>query len=213
MSDFKERNNAFSQAMTDAQMVYIDTERMLHELEKENENLRWRQQALRAHGIEVVDAVAGGVEIYSEEHAELDKLKAENAKLRDELKQWERLTEGIELPEYPMTPFFKSKDLERENKELRKVCLDLYSHLMRFGRVPTSHKADFSPILRDLGILTCFNCDKCEAHGYQPYGMERTVFTVSLWCSETDESTGPYDSCDKHQIGEPRIVRDDVDGF
>ena len=176
MSGFDERNHRFALAMTDAQMVYIDAERMLRELKKENENLRWKQQALRAHGIEVVDAVAGGVEIYSEEHAELDKLKA-------------------------------------ENKELRKTCLDLYSHLLEFGCMPNTHKADFCPELRELHLLTCSNCDKCEAHGYPPEDVEKTAFTVSLWCSETSESTGPYESCDKHELGEPRIVRDDMDVF
>lgn len=42
----------------------------------------------------------------------------ENAKLREELEQWHRLTAGIELPEYPITEF-KPKDLERENAKLR----------------------------------------------------------------------------------------------
>lgn len=38
--------------------------------------------------------------------------------LEDELTKWERLTAGIELPEYPITQF-QPKDLERENAELR----------------------------------------------------------------------------------------------
>lgn len=38
--------------------------------------------------------------------------------LEDELAKWERLTAGIELPEYPITQF-QPKDLERENKRLR----------------------------------------------------------------------------------------------
>jgi hypothetical protein len=86
MTGFEQRNNAFSRAMTDVQMAYIDAERKVMELEKENENLRGKLQALRAHGIEVVDAVAGGVEIYSEEHDELDRLRAENEELCDELR-------------------------------------------------------------------------------------------------------------------------------
>lgn len=36
---------------------------------------------------------------------ELDNAMAENAKLREEVEQWHRLTAGIELPEYPMTQF------------------------------------------------------------------------------------------------------------
>lgn len=170
MTGFEQRNNAFSRAMTDVQMAYIDAERKVAELEKEN------------------------------------------AKLRDELKQWERLADGIELPEYPITQF-EPKDLERENKELRKVCLDLYSHLLEFGCMPNTHKADFLPELRELGILTCSNCANCEAHGYPPEGIEKTAFTISLWCPETDESKSPYESCSEHELGEPRIVRDDMDDF
>lgn len=51
-------------------------------------------------------------------------LIAENAKLRDELDQWHRLTAGIELPEYPITEF-KPKDLERDNAKLRELCGDM----------------------------------------------------------------------------------------
>lgn len=47
-----------------------------------------------------------------------EEILAENAKLRDELAKWERLTANIELPEYPITEF-KPKDLERENAKLR----------------------------------------------------------------------------------------------
>ena len=47
-----------------------------------------------------------------------DRLKAENAKLREELAKWERLAAGIDLPEYPVTQF-KPKDLERENAKLQ----------------------------------------------------------------------------------------------
>jgi chromosome segregation ATPase len=51
-------------------------------------------------------------------------LEAENAKLRDELAKWERLADGIDLPEYPVTQF-KPKDLERENAKLRELCEDM----------------------------------------------------------------------------------------
>ena len=54
-------------------------------------------------------------------------LIAENAKLRDELDQWHRLTAGIELPEYPITEF-KPKDLERENAKLRELCADMLNY-------------------------------------------------------------------------------------
>ena len=46
--------------------------------------------------------------------------ESENAKLRDEIDQWHRLTAGIELPEYPITEF-QPKDLERENTKLREL--------------------------------------------------------------------------------------------
>ncbi len=55
---------------------------------------------------------------YIEAEREVDRLQAENAKLREELDQWHSLTAGIELPEYPVTQF-KPKDLERENAKLR----------------------------------------------------------------------------------------------
>ena len=38
--------------------------------------------------------------------------------LEDELANWERMTAGIELPEYPITQF-QPKDLERDNTRLR----------------------------------------------------------------------------------------------
>ena len=50
----------------------------------------------------------------------IDRLDAENAKLREELAKWERLAVGIDLPEYPVTQF-KPKDLERENAKLREL--------------------------------------------------------------------------------------------
>lgn len=52
-------------------------------------------------------------------------LEAENARLREELAQWERLTAGIELPEYPITQF-QPKDLERENAKLRELVRELW---------------------------------------------------------------------------------------
>ncbi len=58
--------------------------------------------------------------------AELLVLKAENAKLREELAKWERLTAGINLPDYPVSQFVP-KDLERENAELRELVRDIWS--------------------------------------------------------------------------------------
>ena len=57
---------------------------------------------------------------YIEAEREVDRLQTENAKLREELEKWNRLTENIELPEYPVTEFHP-KDLERENAKLREL--------------------------------------------------------------------------------------------
>ena len=56
---------------------------------------------------------------------ERDQLQAENARLREELDSWHRLTAGIELPDYPVTQF-QPKDLERENAKLRELVADMY---------------------------------------------------------------------------------------
>ena len=45
--------------------------------------------------------------------------------LEDELAKWERLTAGIQLPEYPITQF-QPKDLERENVLLRTFVDQMY---------------------------------------------------------------------------------------
>ena len=54
----------------------------------------------------------------------LNELLAENAKLKQEIERWHRLTAGIELPEYPITEF-KPKDIERENAKLRELLRDM----------------------------------------------------------------------------------------
>jgi hypothetical protein len=59
---------------------------------------------------------------------ELEQVKADNAKLRDELAKWERLTAGIDLPEYPVTQF-EPKDLERENEKLRELVADMWEYI------------------------------------------------------------------------------------
>lgn len=53
-------------------------------------------------------------------------LKAENDKLREELAKWERLTAGINLPDYPVSQFVP-KDIERENAKLRELVQDMWS--------------------------------------------------------------------------------------
>ena len=57
----------------------------------------------------------------SKQKRRIFELEDENAKLREELAKWERLADGIDLPEYPVTQF-KPKDLERENAKLRELA-------------------------------------------------------------------------------------------
>lgn len=60
-----------------------DAHKRASELEAENAKLKRRLEILKGHGIEIVDAVAGGFEIYNKEHARVDRLQAENEKLRE----------------------------------------------------------------------------------------------------------------------------------
>lgn len=86
--------------------------------------------------------------------ADLQEALEENAKLREEVEQWHRLTAGIELPEYPITEF-KPKDLERENAKLQEFAAKAWSLFIRHGAV---HACDLSEVdavrdgLRELGI-------------------------------------------------------------
>ena len=49
----------------------------------ENRELKRKLAILKEHGIEIVDATAGGFEVYDEEHKRADALEGENKKLRD----------------------------------------------------------------------------------------------------------------------------------
>lgn len=98
----------------------------------------------------------------AEQHDEIGALKAENAKLREELAKWELLAAGIDLPEYPVTQF-KPKDLERENAKLRELVRDMWrgmcgyahncfvcSHYQPIGVAPG--ECEFFTRMRELGI-------------------------------------------------------------
>ena len=52
-------------------------------LEEEIDKQKFKFEVLKAHGIEIVDAVGGGHEIYDTRKREVDRLKYENAKLRE----------------------------------------------------------------------------------------------------------------------------------
>ena len=88
---------------------YQDNDRMIESVERINDSY-----------LEMLDA--------------LEVLESENAKLRDELDQWHRLTAGIELPEYPITEF-KPKDLERENAKLHELVRDVWHLFTEHGAV------------------------------------------------------------------------------
>jgi hypothetical protein len=85
---------------------------------------------------------------------ELEQVKADNAKLRDELAKWERLTAGIDIPEYPVTQF-EPKDLERENVELRKLCADASAWMGMALYDGSARRCEYESIterMRELGI-------------------------------------------------------------
>lgn len=53
----------------------VELEGLYAEAKSENAKLRRKLEILRDHGIEIVDAVAGGFEIYSKDHELADRLK------------------------------------------------------------------------------------------------------------------------------------------
>ena len=77
---------------------------------------------LMMEAADTITELRGALQVASVDYRHL---QDENAKLREELEQWHRLTAGIELPEYPITEF-KPKDLERENAKLRELCADMW---------------------------------------------------------------------------------------
>lgn len=93
-------------------------------IEAENAKLRRKLEVLKAHGIEIVDAVAGGNEIYSKEHARVESLEVENAKLRDFI-------------------------LMLMNDEVCPRCVKPYCTNPKDGRWST---CDYDDCLRELGI-------------------------------------------------------------
>lgn len=71
--------------------------------------------------------------------------------LEDELAKWERLTAGIQLPEYPITQF-QPKDLERENAKLRELVKLLFACIQQ-----GEDEYGF-----DWSCLGCDYCDSCD---------------------------------------------------
>lgn len=82
----------------------------------------------------------------------ITEILAENAKLRDELDKWERLTANIEIPSYPITEF-RPKDLERENDKLRKLAKNLKACNSSCGRcIELYGSCDYETELRELRV-------------------------------------------------------------
>ena len=63
--------------------LYSGMRDIVDEMEAENERLKRKLEILKAHGVEIVDAVADGFEVYSEDYRRADALKGENKKLRE----------------------------------------------------------------------------------------------------------------------------------
>ena len=93
-----------------------------------NEAYQYAKELRDKHGLDVPsyaidalreDAIDEAKRYFGSDSAVAERI-SENAKLREEVEQWHRLTAGIELPEYPITQF-QPKDLERENAKLRKL--------------------------------------------------------------------------------------------
>lgn len=84
---------------TQREVATDNTRRNMREYKRvrdENEKLRKKINALKAHGIEIVDAVAGGYEIYDTSQREVDRLEVENDKLREALRAaWKCAHAGI----------------------------------------------------------------------------------------------------------------------
>lgn len=120
----------------------------------ENAELSRKLEILKEHGIEIVDAVAGGFEIYSEDYARASKLKAENAKLR-ELANIGKLT-AEHCTEMEGTVVA----LKAENAKLRELFTDLaLDHLYSCGYRTQRHDgfprhtcAEYEDLLDEIGI-------------------------------------------------------------
>lgn len=97
-----------------------------------------------------------------------NELQRENAKLRDELAKWELLTDGIDLPEYPVVQFVP-KDLERENARLRDSLKALvtgtYAELCSDRDQPQCRECSMR-----RGDDTCVAADAMELRGIDMYG-------------------------------------------
>ena len=140
--------------------------RRIDELCAENERLRQENQSIGMAAYDI--GYRNGSVHYELEYcpackniADLQEALEENAKLREEVEQWHRLTAGIELPEYPITEF-KPKDLERENAKLRELVRDIWEacptdgyyciyHCEHYDKESESH-CKLEARMRELGI-------------------------------------------------------------
>lgn len=95
---------------------------------------------------------------HNAEHIIRQNVEADNAKLREELEQWEHMMAGIELPDYPITQF-QPKDLERENAKLREL-MSVMAYCNQFKR----------------------DCDGCSMNGADGIITERAGCDELLTC-------------------------------
>ena len=65
-----------------------------------------------------------------------------------------------------------------------------------------------------MGEKTCSRCSKGELHGFPRHKVpDWYCFTVSFYCPIKGHRNPKGDACEEYAEGEPRKVRDDVDGF
>lgn len=74
-----------------------DDHRQLAEWLRELKDLRRKREILKAHGVEIVDAVAGGYEVYNEAQRTIDRLKGENEKLRELVKDYDKVLSSMHV--------------------------------------------------------------------------------------------------------------------
>ena len=66
----------------------------------------------------------------------------------------------------------------------------------------------------DEGAMTCDTCSNGELHGFPKKDVpDWYCFSVSFYCPIKGHHNPKGEACEEYAEGEPRKVRDDVDGF
>lgn len=134
---------------------------MIRKLKEENDKLRWKLEVLKAHGIEIVDAVAGGYEIYSDDHKEAERLTTENARLSTQLTD---VTESMGRVEE------RCAKLREELEDQEGYDQMLRDRLRQQTELCVKAEAENAKLLKIVScLLTCANdtgdCDRCPLNG------------------------------------------------